>query len=73
MGAEAGNAAAISAEAATARSAEQANAAAVVTEKGRAESQEAAIRSEFAAADVTLKGQMEVYTTGAVDGEKLSC
>ena len=33
--------------------------------------QEAAIRSEFAAADVVLKGQMEVYTDGAVDGEKV--
>lgn len=65
------NAAAIVSEAATARSAEQANAAAVVTEKGRAEGQEAAIRSEFAAADVALKGQMEIYTDGAVDGEKL--
>ena len=49
---------AVAAEAAIARAAEQANATAINTEKSRAEGQEAAIRSEFAAADTALKNEL---------------
>ncbi len=67
----ASNAAAISAEATRASTAEAGLSADITAEQNRAEAQEAAIRSEFAAADVVLKGQLETYTDGAVDGEKV--
>ena len=67
----AANAAAIATEKTRAEGVEAGLAADILAEQNARISGDNAVRGEFAAADTALKGQMEVYTDGAVDGEKV--